>query len=1095
MKNKSIQIILACLFLFQSEIFSQKYFFRKFSIEEGLPQSSVYCMLQDSRGYIWMGTDGAGVARFDGNKFDAFNRSNGLSDNVVRSLLQDRKGNIWIGTDNGLNIYNGFTFENVGGEFPEGNAIMKLMEGSDGTIWAATNNAGLIGITNGDSITINKISKDDGLISNFIFDIYEDKENRLWAGMVGGVNIIEFENGASGKIKNIEKPDIEDNTGSVISVLSINQGNDGRMWFGSYGNGLFVASLSPDNKSYSVKPSKINKNFPDLIIWDILKKKNGELWLATDKNGVLKISDDNLSGVFDKESGLKSNQILNIMEDSEGNTWFASFGQGAMMYDDEKFISYNESDGIKGTQVLDLLFYNDVLYVASEEGLMKMEIRGNSIHRTSLYSDKNGLNSIGVNAIERFKDNQIWIGTNNGINILKDSKIESFRGNKMLGNTSISCLLADSRGNVWIGTSGGYGKVKGDEVYFLSQDQGLINDEIQTIIEDRMGRIWMGTLGGLVRLVDTTYTDFNAEEGLETLKIYSLAEDIKGNIWIGTFGGGIYKFDITRDSLPISVVATRGELSSNTINSLKFVSDTLLVAGNDKGFDLIILDNAQKIRRVFQYNINDGFLGGENNPNAITTDSKGLIWFGTKNGMVRFDPTVDFGYSYKPTTLITGIKLFFEAVDWKKRGIKVAGWSGLPENLVLSHSDNHLTFGFTGFSYHNPDELEFTYFLEKQSKEWSPFSSNREIQFSGLTPGSYVLKVKARNKYGITGDPCEYSFTIKPPFWQTPWFIIPSSVVFIVVIILIMRVRERNLIKEKIKLEKIVEERTREVVEQKDEIAKQRDIVTYQKKEITDSIHYAERIQRAVLPEDSILKSTFKDYFVLFRPKDIVSGDFYWMSLKNDHLVFTAADCTGHGVPGAFMSMIGVSFLNKIVNESGIVQPSEVLQLLRKNIITALKQEGAVETSKDGMDIALCSVNIKKNKLWYAGANNPLFLVRKGADGYELIEQKADKMPIGIHARMDDFTNHETDLKDGDTFYVFSDGFLDQFGGPEGRKFMKPRFRQMLLDNQNLDMASQREVFNKTLEEWINTPVTNQSGNDIQQYVQVDDIILIGVRV
>jgi serine phosphatase RsbU (regulator of sigma subunit) len=218
------------------------------------------------------------------------------------------------------------------------------------------------------------------------------------------------------------------------------------------------------------------------------------------------------------------------------------------------------------------------------------------------------------------------------------------------------------------------------------------------------------------------------------------------------------------------------------------------------------------------------------------------------------------------------------------------------------------------------------------------------------------------------------------------------------------------------------------------------------------------------------------------------------MSYKDDHAVFTAVDCTGHGVPGAFMSMLGVSFLNKIVNESGIVQPSEILRLLRENVITALKQEGAVETTKDGMDIALCSVDIKKKKLWFAGANNPLFLMRKVGNGYEFIERRGDKMPIGIHSRMESFTNHEIDIMEGDTIYLFSDGFLDQFGGPDGRKFMKPRFRQMLLDAQSLNMSSQKEVFNKTLEEWI----TNPSEHLDELYAplgQIDDIILIGVRV
>jgi serine phosphatase RsbU (regulator of sigma subunit) len=206
--------------------------------------------------------------------------------------------------------------------------------------------------------------------------------------------------------------------------------------------------------------------------------------------------------------------------------------------------------------------------------------------------------------------------------------------------------------------------------------------------------------------------------------------------------------------------------------------------------------------------------------------------------------------------------------------------------------------------------------------------------------------------------------------------------------------------------------------------------------------------------------------------------------------VFTAADCTGHGVPGAFMSMLGVSFLNKIVNEKGIVQPAEILNALRENIITALKQKGSFETSKDGMDIALCSVDLKKNKLWYAGANNPLLIVRKEDNEYKLIEKKGDMMPVGFYSRMSDFTNHELDIRKGDTIYLFSDGFVDQFGGAAGRKFMKSRFRQMLIDHQELSMKDQKEAFIKTLEDWMHYPSENNTLIE-----QVDDIIVLGVRI
>lgn len=1081
--------VILLLILIQTELFSQQYFFRNYSVEQGLPQSSVYCMLQDSRGFIWMGTDGAGVTRFDGQTFETFSKTDGLSGNVVRSLIEDSKGNIWIGTDAGITVYDGYSFKIIGK--PEGfigSSVLKMIEGSNGIIWATTNDAGLSGIIPSDSVSVFSFTTEDGLISDFIFDIYEDPEKNIWLGMIGGVNILEFEDSTLQKIKNIYKPEIE--AESALTILSLETSTDGKIWFGTYGNGLFSTTVSGDKDKLVLEPSAINDIIPDMIIWDLSIQKNGEIWLATDKNGVVRHLNGEVTGVFNKESGLQSNQIMNIIKDREGNVWFSSFGQGVMMHGDQKFISYNENNGIKGSQVLDILFTSGVnFYLATEEGLMKFAKEGERIKRLNFFTTANGLNSQGVNTIEKSVKDQILIGTKKGINILRGTEIGKFSGNPSLGNRDISSLVVGSNNDIWVGTAGGYGRIFGDSLFFMDQADDLINDEIQTIIEDNKNRIWLGTLGGLVRLEGKIYTDYDEQEGLTEPKISSLAQSPDGNILIGTLGGGVFKFDLARDSMPISVYATRGVLSSNTVNSLMFLNDTLLIAGNDKGFDLVVIDKDQKIRRVIHNTLKDGFLGGENISNSVSIDNEGFIWFGTKKGLVRYDPSLDLNYSKAPESFITGIKLFYNDVDWAAREFEIRKFSKFPENLVLSHDDNHLTFTFTGLSYDNPDELEFSYFLEGQNKEWSPFSRNRDMLYPGLNPGTYVFKVKARNKFGLTGNTAEYRFVIKPPFWQTPWFIIPAATLFIVLIFVMMRMRERKLINEKIKLEKIVEERTREVVEQKDEIAKQRDVVTYQKKEITDSIHYAERIQRAVLPVDNILKNNFSDYFILFRPKDIVSGDFYWMSEKNGHIIFTAADCTGHGVPGAFMSMLGVSFLNKIVNEEGIVKPAQILNSLRSEIVVSLKQEGTFETNKDGMDIALCSVDLKKMTLEFAGANNPLLVIRRENGEYVVNETKADKMPVAFYMRMDDFTNHEIELRKGDTIYLHSDGFLDQFGGPEGRKFMKKRFNEMLLSNQELPMTTQKEVFTKTLDEWINHPSDNAPGG------QIDDVILIGVRI
>jgi serine phosphatase RsbU (regulator of sigma subunit) len=281
-----------------------------------------------------------------------------------------------------------------------------------------------------------------------------------------------------------------------------------------------------------------------------------------------------------------------------------------------------------------------------------------------------------------------------------------------------------------------------------------------------------------------------------------------------------------------------------------------------------------------------------------------------------------------------------------------------------------------------------------------------------------------------------------------------------------------------------LEEKNRTITSQKGEIEKQRDLaetqrdqIAYQKKHITDSIMYAKRIQTCLLPSLELFSDKI-DHFVLYKPLDIVSGDFYWESCKENIQIIIAADCTGHGVPGAFMSMLGVTMLNEIVNGKGITQPDKILNLLRDEIIRSLKQSIDESSVKDGMDMTIIVIDYNKNKLWFSGANNPLIYIRDG----HLEAVKGDKMPVAIHHRMNPFTSHEIDLKKGDCIYMFSDGYGDQFGGPRQKKFMVKNLKKTLLKFSELPMIKQGKKLDEVFEEW--------KGSN----AQVDDVIIIGIR-
>jgi serine phosphatase RsbU (regulator of sigma subunit)/HAMP domain-containing protein len=281
-------------------------------------------------------------------------------------------------------------------------------------------------------------------------------------------------------------------------------------------------------------------------------------------------------------------------------------------------------------------------------------------------------------------------------------------------------------------------------------------------------------------------------------------------------------------------------------------------------------------------------------------------------------------------------------------------------------------------------------------------------------------------------------------------------------------------------LERKVMERTEEVVRQKSEIENKNEELEILYKQVTDSIHYAKRIQEAILPPSALIDQILPNSFVLFKPKDIVSGDFYWIEKKNGLTYFAAVDCTGHGVPGAFMSLVGHNILKDIISNTNVIKPSEILDKLREGVINTLHVSNSGTQFKDGMDITLCCINFDTLELQYAAAYNPLCIVRDG----ELIIYNANKFPIGAFiGEKENFDNITIQLQKNDQLYIYSDGYADQFGGPNGKKFMVGNFRKLLVQLANKPITEQMGFLKTTLDNWQ---------GDLEQ---VDDVLIIGLKV
>ena len=370
-------------------------------------------------------------------------------------------------------------------------------------------------------------------------------------------------------------------------------------------------------------------------------------------------------------------------------------------------------------------------------------------------------------------------------------------------------------------------------------------------------------------------------------------------------------------------------------------------------------------------------------------------------------------------------------------------------------------------------KVYYSTFVEGFENTWSRLSSDRVIPYS-LGDGKYKFNLISVNEDGMSQkEPLTFVIQIKKPWWRT-WVAIVTWIILVTgFVILIIKIREKEQKKLQEYLEKELEARTSVVVKQKGEIE-------LQNLEITDSINYAKRIQASILPDYGKLKDAFKDAFVLFHPRDIVSGDFYWFErIDDDKFILVCADSTGHGVPGAFMSMIGSTLLQDIVSRQRISKPSQILTLLDKQIFSTLNQNLELGVSNDGMDMVVCEFSLKKRHIRFASAMRPVIIVISGEPFYI----KGNRSSVGGESVMEKyFDDQEYYLNEGDTIYLFSDGLPDQFGGHDGKKMKIARLKRLIEQVSHMPMSEQEIIISKFYHDWKGS------------YEQVDDILLIGVK-
>lgn len=411
-----------------------------------------------------------------------------------------------------------------------------------------------------------------------------------------------------------------------------------------------------------------------------------------------------------------------------------------------------------------------------------------------------------------------------------------------------------------------------------------------------------------------------------------------------------------------------------------------------------------------------------------------------------------------------------------EHSLKLSRELGYPENIIKASNTLSKIYSKTG-------NWQGAYEMQVLFKQMADSINNENTRKASIKKGfQYAYEKKAAaDSVKAKAEHKVFEARSKQEKTQRMALYLGISLIAVFSVFMYNRFRVTRNQKGIIEVQKSEVDKQRELADSRRIIAEeQRYVIQEKQKEILDSIQYASRIQGAMLTSEEYISQNFKaDYFIFYQPKDIVSGDFYW-AVKHDNLFYMAtSDCTGHGVPGAFMSLLNISFLNETVIERGIAEPAKILDEQRTKIIKALNPKGN-ENSKDGMDCVLCAFDLLANKLDFAASNNPLWHIRNK----QLTEYKADKMPVGKgEDNAKGFTHHSIDLQKGDLIYTFTDGYADQFGGPKGKKFMYKQFSQLILENHHLPLAEQRVLFEKTINAWKGSKE------------QVDDILVIGVRI
>jgi serine phosphatase RsbU (regulator of sigma subunit) len=881
---------------------------------------------------------------------------------------------------------------------------------------------------------------------------------------------------------------------------------DEKLVVGTLDMGIFILDYATGKVDSSLIDRKLQSKFKEFRVYSGVKLHSGEIVLGTIGDGAYVFNEaGNFIGHFTSENTeMLDNSISVMYSDSSSNSelWISATGSITKIYVNLPFTQISEKSGFNGS-VNNFCSFNGSVFVATDLGLFKSatDESGNRVFR-QVNDISSQLFSLEVGKVAA--DSFLLAGSNfdgvyqvfpNGKSVLLSftrdptrtifqSKIKESRFFIGLSNEN-KILIADYKSGIW----DLYGRIKnlpGLTLCYGELDNGDLL--LLTSFPDGLFRVPFN---------DSIPIPYTAEKGIPERGLNNLYED-NGDFILSTTKG-LFKLDKARDTWEPCDNITGGYTKNRSIDAYYRTpqGNKWIATSEERYYDIMFSDENDTVT-MFK----GGALSILPSLKFLSISSiEGRVWFTKSKNIYIIDESKLKAELPSVQTLLTKIvvsshgrdslvmnETFFRVAENGKRYPLSSNTGQKPPEF--KYNLNSPSFYWTTPYMIQEEETLYSYKLDGFENEWSNWGKISYKDYTNLSFGKYTFKLKARTATGIESKEASYSFAVHKPWYLTSWMIILYVIATIMIIIGIIMAYTKRLKNENIRLEGIVAERTAVVVKQKEELE--------------SSIHYASRIQMALLPSEAILSENIKNYFVLFKPRDIVSGDFYWMTKKYERLYIVAADCTGHGVPGAFMSLLGMSFLDEIIDKEKAPRADSILNQLRLHVTESLKQVGGDDEAKDGMDMALLVIDFNSRRIEFSGAYNPCFKVRKLSEnevaryeddsaempdgsmsnGKYLLETiYASKMPIGISSRMnEDFVFYDWNLEKGISYYLFSDGYIDQFGGDHGRKFMKKNFKKLILEIQDYPMNKQKELLDKNLKDWMgHSP-------------QIDDILVMGIR-